>query len=72
MGSGIGKMQKVELFEIQIGDSGGSLLQTVQNDVQSERPIKCFSWRQHEDIENSDGGETHPKRTFFAPISYLG
>jgi hypothetical protein len=61
MGSGIIQMQKVALFWIRIGKLGEFLLQTVQNDVHEERPIKHFSWRLRDDINNSNGSETHPK-----------
>jgi hypothetical protein len=45
---------KAVLFRIQIGNLGEFLLQTVQNDVQEERPMKRFSWQQHDDIDNSE------------------
>jgi hypothetical protein len=52
---------KVALFLIWVGDLSGFLVQTLQNNVHEEKPIKCFSWRQHDGVDNSDVGETHSK-----------
>jgi hypothetical protein len=63
---------KVARFWIRIGNLGEFLLQVVQNDVHKERPIRRFSWRQHDNIENSDEDETHPKHGLLSAGKFLG
>jgi hypothetical protein len=60
------------LFWIRIGNLGEFLLQTVQNDVQEETTIKLCSWRQHDDSDNSDAGETPSKHDSLCTDQLVG
>jgi hypothetical protein len=60
------------VFWIRVGDLGESILQNVQNDVHEERPIKRFSWGQHDDIDNSDEGEIYAKHDLPCTEKMLG
>jgi hypothetical protein len=66
------QMQNGALFWIRIGNLGEILLQTTQNDVHEEGPIKHFSWWEHDEINNSDGGEIPSKHDLLCTDKLVG